>query len=157
VKVVRESGTVVAVDDRTVRIRITPASEEACAACGGCSCAGSTRLLETAAVPGLSVGDRVRVESAPTGRVTASLLLLGVPLLGLLGGAVVGEATGDRLGLGAEGGAVLLGLASLVFSYAIVALVDRRLRRRSGRPRPRIVVVESGRGAAGLDAPGHLG
>ena len=156
-RVVRESGTVVAVDDRIVRIRISPASEEACATCGGCSGAGATRLLETAAVPGLAVGDRVRVESAPTGTAAASLLLLLVPLLGLLAGAIVGQATGDRLGLGAEGGAIVLGLATLAIAYSVVALVDRKLRRRSGRMRPRIVVIEGVHGAAGLDGPGRLG
>lgn len=139
-KGIREPGIVVSIQGPRASIRIRPVSPEACAGCGSCGHADGdgARILEIATTEALEVGDQVLVETAPVGRASASALLLLVPLLGLLGGAIAGQALGPRLGVDGETGAIVAGLLSLVVVYAGVVLLDRRIRRRHGGG-PRIV------------------
>ncbi len=53
-------------------------------------------------------------------------------MLGLLGGAILGEAIGPGLAVGSEVGAILCGLAGLASTYAGVTVIDRYIRRRRG-------------------------
>ncbi len=140
-KGIREPGIVVALRGPRASIRIQPVSEEACAGCGSCGRADAkgARLLEISTGETLEVGDRVLVETAPVGRLSASLLLLLVPLLGLLTGAFAGQALGQKVGLEAETGAILGGLSALTLSYVVVTVADRRIRRRRGGVGPRII------------------
>ncbi len=142
-KGIRESGIVVALNGDRASIRIRPASEDACANCGSCGQADAegARILETAAAADLAVGDRVLVETAPINRVAASLLLLLVPLLGLLAGAIAGQAGGPGVGIEAETGAILGGLGALVVTYAAVTGFDRWIRKRRGDLGPRIISI----------------
>lgn len=144
-KGIREPGIVVALEGGRASIRIRPASEDACAQCGSCGHADAkgAKLLETAAAAGLTVGDRVLVEIAPVNRIAASLLLLLVPLLGLITGAVAGQIAGPGLGVEAETGAILGGLTALVATYAAVTWIDRMIRQRRGDPGPRIISTRS--------------
>jgi sigma-E factor negative regulatory protein RseC len=138
---VREKGVVVSVDAEGATVRITPESGEHCAACGACGETGSggTRMLRVREVEGLVPGAEVVVETAAVSHLSASLLLLLVPLLGLLVGAMLGRWLGPSLGLHVDLGPVLGGLLLLLLTYLGVTALDRRIRRRRGSLRPRIL------------------
>jgi positive regulator of sigma E activity len=101
----------------------------------------------------------VVVETAPVSVLSASLLLLLVPLIGLIVGATLGSALGPDLGLGEESGPILGGLLLMAVAYLGVSGVDRRIRRRSGGTGARIVEVTRADGRPGdpLDGSSPIG
>ncbi|GIX30489.1 MAG: hypothetical protein KatS3mg124_0961 [Porticoccaceae bacterium] len=126
---IRERGTVVAVEPGRVLVETAPAG--ACGSCGarpGCghhllgrSLAGATRI--PVAVPPdfpspLSPGDRVVIGVAEDLLVKSALTLYGVPLLGGLLGAA-----GGHLALASEGWAALFALVG----FAAGAWAARRV------------------------------
>jgi positive regulator of sigma E activity len=140
---IRETGVVVEVTGDRVSIRIRPESPDACASCGGCGCvaADGSRRLEIHGRRDLVLGDRVVVQTSPVSHLAASLLLLLVPMLGLLLGAITGHLLGPRLGLESETGAILGGLGLLTLGFLAVVALDRSIRRRTGDAGPHVVEV----------------
>jgi positive regulator of sigma E activity len=143
VRGIRERGVVVSVDENGATIRIAPASEEHCSSCGACGAAGpsGTRMLEVPGSDDLTAGTEVLVETAPVSHAFASVMLLFVPLVGLVAGAILGALLGPDLGLVGEAGPILGGLFVLVLSYVGVVALDRGIRRRRGGLHPRVVAV----------------
>jgi sigma-E factor negative regulatory protein RseC len=114
---------------------------EACTGCKGegtCGLSGARkgRSLWVLDPLGVKPGDRVRVELSDEGLLAASFVLYGIPLAGLLIGALVGQVTGGekRSFIGAAVGM----LASIPF----IRLLGNRIPERS-RFAARIVESES--------------
>lgn len=76
---------------------------------------------------GVAVGDEVIVGLPEEGMLQASLLLYGLPLLGLVGGMVAAQPLG-------EGAAIASGVAGLLAGLALVRPLTRRLL--GGTPQP---------------------
>jgi sigma-E factor negative regulatory protein RseC len=106
--VIEESGIVVALDGRYALVRTERRS-----ACGGCAANGAcgTSLIErvlgrrSIEVVALNqaqagVGDRVVLGISEDGLLSASLAVYLVPLGGLVGGALAGDAVSGGLGAG---------------------------------------------------------
>jgi sigma-E factor negative regulatory protein RseC len=117
--------------------------------CGGgcCSCSalsGGGRELEVTATCRPEVGDRVVVEVTTGSAVLSAFLLFVLPLLGLVGGMLAGQAW-QPFGLGKDAASLLFGFGALAIAFGFAAAVDRLVVR--GRvPEPRIVEV-LGKGA----------
>ena len=155
---IEESARIVAVEDDAVWVEAR--RESACGRCALRSGCGHGLLdgmrrsralhlrLPRPRTPALGVDDRVVLGIAEGAILRASARMYGLPLAGLVVGALSGEA------LGGDPAAGVLGTIGLITSLALVALLDRRaplavpsiLRRLDARaaaaaePRPVVVV-----------------
>jgi sigma-E factor negative regulatory protein RseC len=127
---IEETARIVAVEDDAVWLEAR--RESACGRCAlrsGCghglldgmrrSRSLHLRLPRTGALP-LEVDDRVVLGIAEGAILRASARMYGLPLSGLVVGALTGEALGGDLLAG------ILGVTGLVAGLALVALLDRR-------------------------------
>lgn len=120
---------------------VNVADAEACSRCGGastCSFASPRkgRSLWVLDPVGVQAGNHVRVEISGEGLLAASFVLYGIPLLGLLVGALAGQVSGG------EKRALLGAGAGLALSIPLVRLLGNRIPRRA-RYAARIVSVEA--------------
>ena len=117
--------------------------DEACAACkaeGSCGLSGTRKgrsvwVLDTL---GAEPGDAVKVELSDEGILAASFVLYGIPLGGLLLGALVGQACGG------ENRSIVGAAVGLVASIPVVRLMANKIPEQS-RFAARIVASESPR------------
>jgi sigma-E factor negative regulatory protein RseC len=92
-----DSGRCVGIVERVTsgRARVLVARQEVCETCGIHGTCGSghhrSRSLWALDPLGVAPGDRVVVEASSEGLVAASAILYGLPLLGLVSGALVGQ------------------------------------------------------------------
>jgi len=133
---VQEQGIVAKIADGTAEIELT--AKDSCGSCGGCSEGddGPARL-KVEALPGISVGDRVVVETGEF-RVTAgAILIFVVPIIGLLAGVFVGQrfplnSVDKDLSSG------IYGFALMIAGFTAAIATDRIFGRRLWQP-PRII------------------
>ncbi|MFC1806676.1 SoxR reducing system RseC family protein, partial [Planctomycetota bacterium] len=114
-------------------------------ACGSCcACAaigGGERELELTASDPPAVGSRVVVEVVTPNAVLSALLVFGIPLLGLVGGVLIGQHW-QPLGLSGNADGLVLGFGLLILLLGAAAAVDRFVLRKR-LPDPTIVAVLS--------------
>jgi positive regulator of sigma E activity len=139
-----ETGRVVHVADDHAVVELDPAA--CCGACGLCNAvAGKMRLelptgdlpddMAAALRPGRSV-----VVGVPRGvPATSMLLVFGLPLLGLVGGALLGYSVPVPT-LGRDLSAAVFGIGLLAVALVVAIVADRRLGHRL--PRPRLLRIE---------------
>ena len=100
---------------------------ESCKARGGCSGLGGGRDARVWVTDTLGVGEGDEVLIAvPEGTVVrASLLLYLLPVLALLGGAVLGNRLAPGLGLPADLGAAVLGAGAMAVAFGLARVLGR--------------------------------
>lgn len=69
----------------------------------------------------LQAGDRVQLDIAPAGRVLASLLIFGLPLLALFAGFIISSEWLIEIG------AIAVGFLCMAISFIIIRMVDKVL------------------------------
>ena len=134
----REEGTVVGVEGERVRVRLRAGPQ--CGSC--CACAamgGGERELEVAADEPPAVGSRVVVEISAPNAVLGAVLVFVVPLIGLVGGVLVGDYW-QPLGLSGNADSLVLGFGLLAVLLGAGAAIDRFVLR-ARLPEPAIVAV----------------
>lgn len=139
-----ERGTVIAVADGVARIRVIPS--EACGACelrGRCHETGDGAVIHWPVFPSstipppsglaapveatgpvaatsgdLQAGDTVMIRKAGLPQIALALLVYGLPLVGLMTGATIGNGAGGERGaiVGAAAGTIVSGLIVLVLA-----------------------------------------
>jgi len=129
-------GVVLDSDGDSVRVAVSPGG-----GCGSCSekgaCglvliqpvggAGITDVVEADNPVGARPGDSVELELPAGTELGVSALVWGLPILGLVGGAVVAGALGHAaLGLDQDLAVLCGALLGLVLAYGLLRLVDRR-------------------------------
>ena len=136
----RETGTVVEMAGHVARVQVEQGPH--CGSCCACSAlSGGSAELEVPTDTTLEVGSRVVVEIPEQSSWVSSLLLFGLPLVGLVAGVVVGQEW-QPFGLGSNGAALILGFGLLVVLFAVSAAIDRAFVRKR-QPQPSIVQVLS--------------
>lgn len=121
----QETGEVISVEGGSVTVRLKRTS--ACERCGACRVGvSSDEMVVTAKNEcAADLHDRVRVELKAEAFLSAVLILYGLPLIGLMLGAVVGSGLGRWLGWGRYG--ALAGFAcGVVLAGAAYAFIRRR-------------------------------
>jgi YHS domain-containing protein/positive regulator of sigma E activity len=121
----KEVGTVVSVDRGTATVEFVP--KEACEHCGAksfCHPEPGKMLAEALNELGAQVGDVVTMETEVGASVLAATLVFLVPIVGLIGGYLLGRAY-----WGTENGGVLGAVILLVLSVGVLAYVDRKILR----------------------------
>jgi positive regulator of sigma E activity len=147
--IVREHGTVEAVEGGSARIRLEPARPESCRHCRACEPAGQGVFFLHVDAGDLRPGDRVTVEVPLPSPWRAIGFVLALPLVALVGGAVLGAewpALRDWLGLDADAASLLAALVLAAVALALGAVGERRFRRRH---RPRVLEVHPGEARGG--------
>lgn len=148
--IVHEDGTVETVDGPAARVRVEPARAEACRHCRACEPAGQGVFFLHVDAGDLRPGDRVTVAVPLPSPWRAIGFVLALPLVALVGGAVLGaEWQGLRgwLGLDADATALLAALVLAACALGIAGVCERRFRHRH---RPRVTHVDRGEGATGF-------
>ena len=113
-----------------------------CGSCGLCSAGDGGRMrLVLKPIEGLRSGQTVVVAVDRSVSMRSVLLLFGLPLAGLVGGAVLGRFL-PIPGLGADLSSAALAVAFLAVTLGVAVLYERRLAPRS-LPPPRILRIES--------------
>ncbi|ABA89066.1 membrane protein RseC [Syntrophotalea carbinolica DSM 2380] len=144
----QETGTVVELRGCHVAMVLCRKSTfcAGCAAMGLCHVGddGRSMLVETHNVLGAVVGDKVRLASRAGQFLLASFLLYVVPLLALIGGAVLGEIIGAFYTLRIDPNllAAIFGLSFLVGSFFIIRIGSRAIPR--GTFMPEIIEILPG-------------
>ncbi|MDK2849196.1 MAG: sigma-E factor negative regulatory protein RseC [Desulfuromonadales bacterium] len=144
----QETGTVVELRGRHVAMVLCRKSTfcAGCAAMGLCHVDedGRSMLVETHNVLGAAVGDKVRLATRAGQFLLASFLLYVVPLLALIGGAVLGEILGAFYALPVDRNllAAILGLTFMVGSFFIIRIGSRAIPR--GTFMPEIIEILPG-------------
>lgn len=139
---IEEEGTVVEVNGGVAKVAILKKSAcESCAAAGVCH-PGDQDLMEADNPMGAKKGQRVKVVIAPQMYLKASIVLYGVPMAALAGGAIIGKEVAMRVGASANSDlwAFLSGMACLLISFFFIRRYNKKVER-SRRYRPIIVEI----------------
>ncbi|MCL2751598.1 MAG: SoxR reducing system RseC family protein [Firmicutes bacterium] len=117
-----EQGTVIHTNGKWATVEF-----ERRAACDGCRACGCRADGKTAArlrnTVGAEVGDIVEARMPEKSPAAAAMILYGIPLLLLLAGVLTGMAFLD------DKWAIVTGIACMVVSFGVIALIDRLFRR----------------------------
>ena len=136
----RVTGTVVAVANGRARVLVDAAGQDCAAGCCSCATAASCgRQVEAVASGPVEPGATVSVEIGGASAVVSALLLFLLPLLGLVGGVVLGQG-GRAAGSRVSGSSLALGFALFALLFAVACVVDRKVVQ-PRLPEPRIVAV----------------
>ena len=119
-----EVGRVFEYGDEADVVRVEIEAKEACQHCSSrsiCSPLGDNRRMVTEAIntKGARPGDIVRLKMEPKSTVGAALLLYVLPVLTLLLGYMLGVSF-----LGEEIHGIVAGIGALVFSFALLRLLN---------------------------------
>ncbi len=128
-----ETGKVIELKGAQAEVALPPT--EGCAGCGKCALGrgGKSMRMELENTVGARVGDEVMVEIPSRDPLAASLLLFGLPLLGMLAGIIAGTLLERALGWGSEVPAMVLGAVLLVASFFLVKMREKRRSGKKGR------------------------
>ena len=131
-EVFREEGTVVEVGEKGALVRLFPAAQEKCSACGLCTGSEGSASMRTLRLPSagsLSAGTRIVVEIWRPNPAAASFVLFFLPLVLAGGGIIGGAALARELDLPVWAVASAAGACGLALSVWIVRRVERRWKR----------------------------
>lgn len=128
-----EEGMVLEV--RGGMIKVQTIQNEACSYCsikGACDSMGEAkeRLVMARNEIGAKAGDRVLLALPRRGVLGAGFLVYMVPILVLILGASLGKIYALQLGMSVTNASVVLGLAGLVISFAVLRPISKRLAKR---------------------------
>ena len=96
--------------------------------------------LEVDAVEGIGPGRKVVVAVDRSVSLAGIFFLFGLPLVGLVAGAVIGHFC-PFFGLSGEASAVVLGLALQAAAFVVALVYDRKVAAKR-TPKPRIVRID---------------
>lgn len=138
---IEEEGIVVETAGDTAKVAILKKSAcESCAASGVCH-PGDQEYLEAANPLGSRKGQKVKVAIAPQTYLKASLILYGIPMVSLVGGAII--AKNIALTYGAEAQSDLWAFLSGMFCMVVSFLFLRRYNRKVEKTREyKPIIVE---------------
>lgn len=128
---IEEEGVVVEVVGENARIAILKKSAcESCAAAGTCHPQDADRSLMEAANPLNAVkGQRVKVVLAPQVYLKASIILYGIPMTALIGGAIIAKNVAIQY-IGQENSdlwAFVAGMACMIVSFIFIRRYNNKV------------------------------
>jgi sigma-E factor negative regulatory protein RseC len=105
---------------------------EACSSCqaqGACIALGGSKEMEVPALNYIRAkqGDRVEVALPESSFLKASVVTYLIPLLALLGGAVLGQSAAPILGWSADAASIVLAGLGLGLAMVVVVVLNRKL------------------------------
>ena len=134
-----EQGRVVGMENGVAMVELDP--QERCAGCGLCAASEGKMRLTLDAVEGLKPGQVVIVGIDRSRFLRSLFLLFGLPLIGLVAGAVLGAAH-PIPGMTGDASAAVLAVVLLVAAFLVALLYDRKVAAKA-MPQPTILRIES--------------
>lgn len=130
----RETGTVKSVTATGMDVRMDAARPEACGTCRACEVFGEGKemILRLPAGEGIAPGDRVVVDMPRVSPWTGIVLVLGLPVVLLVGGLLFGSRWPwwvNLLGIDADLAGAALGVPLGAGAFLLARWVDRRHQR----------------------------
>ena len=141
---IEEDGIVVDVSGGVAKVSVLKKSAcEQCAASGVCH-PGDMEYLEAANPLGAKKGQKVKVVLAPQVYLKASLILYGVPMVTLVGGAIFGKNMALRFGAEAASDlwAFIAGFACMLVSFLFIRSYNKKVEK-TQKYKPMIVEILS--------------
>ena len=136
-----EYGTIVELKGRQIAVVICQ-KQSACKHCpssGACQIGddGKSMLVESFNQIGAEVGDKVKVVTSTKHFLQSSFVLYIVPVIGLLIGAIVGQAIADNTDIGIDPPllAALIGVAFMVGTFLTIRVGTNSLKREIFMPK----------------------
>ena len=145
--VMRETGTVLAIQGDRAAIQVRRAAGKACRGCTACRPMGNQGLVLWVAAKNLKEGDEVTVEVPLPNPWHGIGLVFALPLAALVAGLAIGNAwTGwqTAVRLGPEAAGIILGGALALAAFGLARLYERRFDRRHP---PRLIEVRPSTGS----------
>lgn len=139
---IEEEGIVAEIEGGRAKVAITKKSAcESCTAAGVCH-PGDQELMEADNPLGAKKGQKVKVVIAPQVYLKASIILYGLPMVALVGGAILGKNMAIKYGAAADSDfwAFISGMACLIFSFFFIRMYNKKVEK-SRRYRPVIVEI----------------
>jgi len=135
-----EPAEVIAVEHGTATVEMRPSP--GCGSCGRCSAEhGGKMKLTLDAIEGVEVGQTVVVAVDRAFSVMGALMLFGLPLAGLIGGVLLGQAWSFP-GLSADASSAVFGVFFTADAFIMALIFERKVAAKRIQP-PRIVRIES--------------
>ena len=138
---IEEEGIVAEVEGGIAKVSIVRKG-----ACDSCAAAeichpGEESFMEAANPLGAKKGQRVKVVVAPQTYLKASIILYGVPMAALVGGAIIGKNLAEYYGAGAQSDlwAFIAGMTCLVVSFLFIRMYNKKVEK---TPQYKPVIVE---------------
>jgi len=128
---IEEEGMVIETGDGTAKVAIMKKSAcENCAASGVCH-PGEQEYMEASNPLGAKKGQKVKVVVAPQVYLKASIVLYGVPMVALVGGAIAAKNIAERSGSVANSDlwAFLGGMCCLFVSFLFIRRYNKKVER----------------------------
>lgn len=141
---IEEEGIVAEVSDGIAKVAVLKKSAcEQCAASGVCH-PGDEDYLEAANPLGATKGQKVKVTLAPQVYLKASIILYGIPMVALVGGAILGKNIALRAGTEASSDlwAFLTGMLCLLVSFLFIRSYNKKVEK-TLKYKPTIVEIVS--------------
>ncbi|MBI4848041.1 MAG: SoxR reducing system RseC family protein [Nitrospirae bacterium] len=125
---IEETGIVSKTDGNIAKVLVHRRSGcEGCAAQGACEPSDAGMEIEALNPVNAKVGQTVRISMNPKLYLKGSLLVYGIPLTALIGGAIIGKNLGERF-MGSSNSdlvAAVAGFSSLILSFIAIKLWSR--------------------------------
>ena len=123
-----ETGTIVKITGQEADVFLS--RELSCGGCNHCHSSedGTGMIAEVDLIPGLSLGDRVLLESKPVKQVTAGFILFILPRILF----IVGFLTGEQISGLPEFAAFLFGITFAAIPYTVIYF-SRKLKEKKGK------------------------
>ncbi|MBW1695331.1 MAG: SoxR reducing system RseC family protein [Deltaproteobacteria bacterium] len=138
-----EEGVVLRKDTNTAWIKTTKTGAcKDCTARGSCHTLGGGKEMEVEAInlAGARIGDRVIIGFETGSLLKASFLLYILPVLGLVGGALLGNEVGPAIGLNPEAASAVSGFLFLFLAFLFVRQKGSRLAQKD-QYRPKVIRI----------------
>jgi sigma-E factor negative regulatory protein RseC len=140
-----EEGVVIKSNATTAWIKTTKTGGcKGCSARGSCHTLGGGKEMEVEAinVAGAGAGDHVVIGFETGSLLKASFLLYIFPILGLVGGAVVGNEIAPVVGLNSEAASLTAGFLFLILAFLFVRQKGTQLAK-NNQYRPKVIRIVS--------------
>ncbi len=126
---IEEEGIVTEVEGDIARVAILKKSAcESCSAAGICH-PGDREYMEASNPLGAKKGQKVKVVVAPQVYLKASIILYGVPMAALVGGAIIAKNIAEKLGFGANSDlwAFIAGMTCMLVSFVFIRMYNKKV------------------------------
>jgi sigma-E factor negative regulatory protein RseC len=160
--VMKEEGVVSGLIGGMVKVETT--QTEACSGCsakGACSTMGGMKKREIVLKNNLGAkeGDHVVIAVPRSGVMSAGIMVYLIPVLVMIAAAALGNAMGPQVGLSAQDGSVICGLAGLALSWLLLYFISKAIGKQKALQIKLHKILKPGetlRPESGLENPGSL-
>ena len=126
---IEETGTVIKVEGITARVKVQKrGSCEGCAATGACDPSEGGMEIEALNPVHAKAGQTVKVSITAQSYLKGTMLIYGLPLIGLVAGAITGKVISEEYfkGFDSDASAALIGFTAFIITFLFVRVWSKK-------------------------------